>query len=157
MMTVIKNYDNHFEGKKLSGIDSYFYVNHSSYDLSSEFVDRVVEAIDKSPRVIGNIFNSPVFGYIPPDKLAGGSKALFCILNDDPIGAYNSTLFANNCLPFLFELSHSHDFILVVRHTFNIENCRDCTLSAKGENGEEINTPEDLVMYMVNPRLFNRS
>lgn len=151
MMTVVWNRDLTLPR---SGIldypDDYFDAVYADYDLSSEFVDRVVETIDKSPRIQGTVFDSPFLGTIGPSQLAGGSKALFMILNNEfAVKKYSSTCFGNNCLPFLLELSFTHDFTIVFEHVMGMAVCKGQPVCAQTEDGIAITDVDLLFEFCV--------
>ena len=53
-----------------------------NYDISwfqDPFVRKMIEEVDKTRYIDGYIFESPVLGPIPPEKLSGGVKTLIMI------------------------------------------------------------------------------
>lgn len=80
---------------------------------------RMIEDVDKTPRLSGLIFESPVLGLISPLELSGGVKSLICLYKlpmfQNP-GVLRSTMFGDNCSKWLAQLSFLVDFKLLMCH-----------------------------------------
>lgn len=151
MMRVYFNFKDDFPEKYVRRPDSLFAASYKPEWLEGEFVDRVVETIDKSPRYVEQTFKSPVLGVIAPTQLAGGSKALFMIKNYKNQRNYSSVCFGENCIPFIAELSHTCDFTLVMDHSlWEPELSKASKVDAELWDGTKFETMNDIsIAYLL--------
>ena len=63
----------------------------------------MIEEIDHTKYVDGYIFDSPVLGPIPPERLSGGVKTLIMIY-EMPEKVFNATSCGPNCAHMLLEI-----------------------------------------------------
>lgn len=84
--------------------------------FNSDLAEQMVLDIDDTEHIKDATFESPVLGTIPAQMLSGGVKDLLMILNQDKIHTYSSTIFGDNCLPWLAKLSYTRDFTLFLEH-----------------------------------------
>ena len=110
------------------------------------FVQEMVEEIDQTRYVDGYIFDSPVLGPIPPERLSGGVKTLIMIY-EMPEKVFNATSCGPNCAHMLLEIGKRKDVTVNLRYFMPmndlepfkieivnkgkiVENVRDYTLTA---------------------------
>lgn len=81
-------------------------------------VKEMVLDIDKTKHIQGAVFESPFLGTIPPQNLSHGVKALIYILKtgNSLNQSYRSTMFGDNCIPWLCKLSQIVDFSMYLCH-----------------------------------------
>ena len=120
-----------------------------NYDINwfrDPFVQEMVEEIDRTRYIDGYIFESPVLGPIPPERLSGGVKTLIMIYEmTDKV--FDATSCGANCARMLLEIGKRKDVTVNLRYLmpmkglepFEIEianaemvvdNVRDYTLCA---------------------------
>ena len=71
--------------------------------LTTPPVPQMIEDIDKSTVISGNVIDSPVFGKIPLLKLSGSVKTLILIQNV-PDKIFNASACGDDCAPWLLRL-----------------------------------------------------
>lgn len=113
--------------------------------LIEPFVKEMVKDIDKSDVLYPNIINSPFIGYIPPEKLSKGVKALTVLYKNKWNLVLPTHLFGDNCSKWIVEIAKTQDVHLVVtsylRLDFNVLNdinvCIDDTLYTKDSDSRD--------------------
>lgn len=110
------------------------------------FVQEMIEEVDQTKYIDGYIFDSPVLGPIPPEKLSGGVKTLIMIY-EMPEKIFNATSCGANCAHMLLEIGKRKDVTVNLRYFMPmndlepfiieivnkgkiVENIRDYTLTA---------------------------
>ena len=89
-----------------------------SYDISwfqDPFVQEMIENVDHTRYVEGYIFDSPVLGPIPPEKLSGGVKTLIMIY-EKPDKVFDATSCGPNCAKMLLEIGNRKDVTVNLRY-----------------------------------------
>ena len=87
------------------------------HDLSwfqDERIQEMVREIDKTEYLGGSVFNSPVLGMIPPEKLSGGVKTLI-VIDKMPDKVFDATNCGENCAPMLLEIGRRTDVTVNLR------------------------------------------
>lgn len=120
-----------------------------SYEPSwfqDKLIQEMVKEIDKTEYQGGSVFNSPVLGMIPPERLSGSVKTLIVIYKM-PDKVFDATSCGENCAHMLLEIGRRMDVTVNLRYympmksgdSFEIEivntgnivtNERDYTLAA---------------------------
>lgn len=77
--------------------------------LTTPPVPQMIEDIDKSTVISGNVIDSPVLGKIPPLKLSGSVKTLILIQNV-PDKIFNASACGDDCAPWLLRLAEGKTF-----------------------------------------------
>ena len=88
------------------------------YDLNwflDPFVQEMIEEVDKTRYVEGYIFDSPVLGPIPPEKLSGGVKTLIMIYEMPDI-LFDATSCGPNCAHMLLEIGKRKDVTVNLKY-----------------------------------------
>ena len=62
----------------------YFKNTYEPEWLETELAKQMIKDVDGSDVVSGECINSSVLGQIPPERLSGGLKTLFCLLYTSP-------------------------------------------------------------------------
>lgn len=120
---------------------------------------RMIEDVDKTPRLSGLIFESPVLGLISPLELSGGVKSLICLYKlpmfQNP-SVVRSTMFGDNCSRWLAELSYLVDFNIFYCHPLNMYTngtgdytFKSTPINAVSEFGDKLPTCGDVVDYYI--------
>lgn len=84
--------------------------------LKDEYNKKMIEDIDKSTVIAGNMINSPVLGIIPPQWLSGGVKALICMNSDHRGYIFNGTNCGDNCAKWILDMSKDKDLTITLHH-----------------------------------------
>ncbi len=71
--------------------------------FESDPARKIVKDIDNSDVLSGECINSPVLGQIPPERLSGGVKPLFLMLNE-PEKIFNASTGGDNCAKWILEI-----------------------------------------------------
>ena len=165
MITVFRESD---IDKPLSNSDYIYspgiYMEEVVYELGEsevfnhDIVDKIVESIDKSKHLGDGVFKNDIFGILPWQRISGGSKGLILVtLAQDPRldfihWMFNMSIWGENCLPLLAELSYTHDFALLMDciPTIYENNLAPTEICAKAfKDGRELTTLEDLIEYTL--------
>ena len=91
-----------------------------NYDISwfqDPFVRKMIEEVDKTRYIDGYIFESPVLGPIPPEKLSGGVKTLIMIY-EMPDKVFDATSCGANCAHMLLEIGKRKDVTALTSYKF---------------------------------------
>ncbi len=83
--------------------------------LKDEFAYRVIQAVDKSKVLDGELIDSSVLGYISPFDLSGGVKTLLLIRNLPEL-IFNASTCGNNCARWILEMARDTDITINLRH-----------------------------------------
>ena len=89
-----------------------------NYDIrwcQDPFVRKMIEEVDKTRYIDGYIFESPVLGPIPPEKLSGGVKTLIMIY-EMPDKVFDATSCGENCAHMLLEIGKRKDVTVNLRY-----------------------------------------
>ena len=89
-----------------------------NYDISwfqDPFVRKMIEEVDKTRYIDGYIFESPVLGPIPPEKLSGGVRTLIMIY-EMPDKVFDATSCGQNCAHMLLEIGKRKDVTVNLRY-----------------------------------------
>lgn len=75
---------------------AFFDVNFEPSWLDNELARSIIQDVDKSEVKSGYCIESPILGQIPPQMLAGGTKALLLMINY-PDKIFNASACGDNC------------------------------------------------------------
>ena len=93
-------------------IDDRFHAFSEPEWFDDPYVNQIVETIDKNKVLARGIFESPVLGFIGPDRLSGGCKALIMAYKKPDLEQWMG-LFGDNCVLPLIEISKTVDVTIV--------------------------------------------
>lgn len=93
----------------------WFKYNYDVEWFRDPFVQKMIEEVDQTSYVDGYIFNSPVLGPIPPEKLSGGVKTLIMIY-EMPEKIFDATSCGANCAGMLLEIGKRKDVTVNLRY-----------------------------------------
>ena len=89
-----------------------------SYDpewFKDGFVQSMIEDVDGTSYIAGLVFDSPVLGPIPPEKLSGGVQTLVMIY-EMPEKLFDATSCGPNCAKWLVEIGRKKDVTVNLRY-----------------------------------------
>ena len=117
-------------------------------------VEEMVIDIDKTKHISGAVFDSPFLGIIPPQNLSHGVKALIYILKfENRLNqSYRSTMFGDNCIPWLCKLSETVDFSMYLCHPMALHsraNKGALKINAVTEDGLPLKTCGEVFDYYI--------
>lgn len=142
-------------------------LNSAVYIFNNEFksewfndslVEEMVLDVDLTKHFKDQIFESPVLGFILPERLSGGVKGLILILKSErakKFSAYRSCIFGDNCVKWIAKLSFITDFAIYMSHPLDFSfggnsNDRDfqsTPINAVGMDGEILSTCGEVADY----------
>ena len=93
----------------------WFKYNYDHSWFGDEFVKEMVREVDHTEYVEGSVFNSPVLGMIPPERLSGGVKTLIMIYKM-PEKIFNATSCGANCAHMLLEIGKRENVTVNLRY-----------------------------------------
>lgn len=94
--------------KCIVAVDAYFDHHKKTEWFSNPDVVRVIKEIDNTDVEKGQILVSPVFGYMSPDRLSGGCKAVILMIVQDE-AVVRATGCGDNCGSLIVEISKDKD------------------------------------------------
>lgn len=137
------------ESKYRYSAKNYFNANYEEEWFDDPIVREMVKDVDQSTVVSGRLIDSEFLGPIPPCSLSGGVKGLILILKDPDIREFSSTIFGENCVPWIAKLSYKVDFTIVLNHA--LELIGDTPINAQWVDGTPLHTlREALGCYIRN-------
>ena len=111
--------------------------------LETDLAKAIIRDIDRSEVVNGNCILSPIFGQIPPERLAGGTKTLLLILNE-PERIFNASTCGDNCAKWLLEIGRQMDVTINLRHMMSFGHRESFDILVVN-GGEEVHTMRELI------------
>ena len=94
---------------------TWFKYNYDPSWFRDELVQEMVREVDHTEYVEGSVFNSPVLGMIPPERLSGGVKTLIMIYKM-PEKVFDATSCGGNCAQMLLEIGKREDVMVNLRY-----------------------------------------
>lgn len=117
--------------KAIYNTEVYFKNTYSDDWISEPFAKQIIEDIDKSHVISGNLIESPYLGKIPPTSLSGGVKTLLLIKNE-PKKVFNASTCGDNCAKWLLHLAEKEDITINLNHVMDFgENFEVYVLNSK--------------------------
>ena len=104
--------------KAIYNTEVYFKNTYSDDWISDSFAKKIIEDIDKSHVISGNLIDSPYLGKIPPTSLSGGVKTLLLIKNE-PKKVFNASTCGDNCAKWLLHLAEERDITINLNHVMD--------------------------------------
>lgn len=95
-------------------IDSYFNLNYEDIWFEDQLIKEMILDVDKSTVVSANCIESPVLGFIAPQKLSGGVKALILMLKESRV--VWATACGDNCAKWIVEIAKQKDITICLEH-----------------------------------------
>jgi hypothetical protein len=88
-----------------TALDDYRIFNYDNYAewLQDPFVQEMIEDVDKSKVINGNLIDSPFLGNISPTQLSGGVKLLIILYEYGEV--IDATCCGDNCAKWIIEMS----------------------------------------------------
>lgn len=125
----------------------WFRNNYKTEWLQDEFVQRMIEDIDKSRYVDGYVIDSPVFGPIPPERLSGGLQTLIMIY-ERPDLVFDATSCGDNCAKWLVEIGKRHDVTVNLNYLMHLEEIPGFEAYIENED-KMVSTAKDYIYTVV--------
>ena len=94
----------------------YFNFNYEEDWITSDFGRSIIKDIDKSEVLGGKVIDSPVLGAIPPEKIAGGTKAVLLMKFDDTGMIFNASTCGDNCSKWIQKIAEEKDLTIRLGH-----------------------------------------
>ncbi len=89
----------------------YFKNQYEDEWIIQPLVKEIIKDIDKSEVLDSNLIDSPVLGKISPLQLAGGTKTLILMINDDS-RVFNASTCGDNCAKWILKIAEEKDLII---------------------------------------------
>lgn len=89
-------------------IDLYFNNVYEEAWFADPLVQKMIQDVDNSIVVENSLIKSPVFGFIAPEKLSGGVKALICMYKCDEF-PIDLIVCGQNCQKWICKISRLKD------------------------------------------------
>ena len=83
----------------------YFKYNYEEEWFEDELVKEMIQDVDGSKVLSAYAIDSPVLGFISPERLSGGVKALI-IMYKEPALIVNASACGNNCAKWILEIEN---------------------------------------------------
>lgn len=126
---------------------SWFRNNYNLEWLKDEFVQKMIEDVDKSKYIDGYVIDSPVFGPMPPEKLSGGVQTLIMIYQRPDL-IFDATSCGQNCAKWLVEIGKKKDVTVNLNYLMHLEEVDGFEAYIDNEN-KLLSTPKDYVYTAV--------
>lgn len=94
---------------------TWFKYNYDPAWFEDPFVQDMILEVDRTKYVKGSVFDSPVLGAIPPERLSGGVKTLIMIY-EMPDRVFDATSCGENCARMLLEIGRRKDVTVNLRY-----------------------------------------
>ena len=94
---------------------TWFKYNYESLWFEDELVKAMVREVDHTEYISDSVFDSPVLGKIPPERLSGGVKTLIMIYKM-PEKIFNATSCGANCAHMLLEIGKRENVTVNLRY-----------------------------------------
>ena len=94
---------------------TWFKYNYDPSWFQDDLVHEMVRTVDRTEYVGGSVFDSPVLGKIPPERLSGGVKTLIMIYKM-PERVFDATSCGANCAHMLLEIGKREDVTVNLRY-----------------------------------------
>lgn len=120
---------------------AFFDVNFEPSWLDNELARSIIQDVDKSEVKSGYCIESPILGQIPPQMLAGGTKALLLMINY-PDKIFNASACGDNCAHWILEIGKRQDITINLRHIMHFDEEFEIYLP---ENNKIVTDMEDLL------------
>ena len=98
----------------------WFKYNYDPSWFEDELVKEMVKEVDRTEYIGGSVFDSPVLGMIPPERLSGGVKTLIMIYKM-PEKVFDATSCGANCTHMLLEIGKREDITVNLRYYMSME------------------------------------
>lgn len=142
----------------LNSANHIFNTDFESDWFNDPLVEEMVLDVDLTKHFKDQVFESPVLGFILPERLSGGVKGLILILKSErakKFSAYRSCIFGDNCVKWIAKLSFITDFSIYMSHyldfnfggDFSDTEFQNTPINAVGMNGEELHTCGEVADY----------
>ena len=103
------------EGEYVHRPSDYFDTVFEPEWLVSDLAKEIISDIDKSSVISPYCIESPVFGQISPQMLAGGTKALLIMYNEPEV-IVNATACGDNCAKWILRIAEEKDITINLRY-----------------------------------------
>ncbi len=110
---------------------SWFKFNYDPKWLEDSFVQKMIEDVDKTKYMGGLVFDSPVLGPIPPEKLSGGVQTLIMIY-EKPDLIFDATSCGDNCAKWLLEIGKMKDVTVNLKYIMQFPDDLNIYVDNKG-------------------------
>lgn len=99
---------------------TWFKYNYDPSWFEDGLVQEMIREVDHTEYVGGSVFDSPVLGMIPPERLSGGVKTLIMIYKM-PEKIFDATSCGANCAHMLLEIGKREDVTVNLRYFMPME------------------------------------
>ncbi|MCR4609776.1 MAG: DUF4869 domain-containing protein [Eubacterium sp.] len=100
---------------------SWFKYNYDTEWLKDDFVQKMIEDVDKSHYVDGEYIESDVLGPITPVNLSGGLMTLISIYKN-PEMVFDATSCGGNCAKWLIEMGRKQDVTINLKYLMKFKD-----------------------------------
>ena len=126
---------------------SWFKNNYDPEWLKDEFIQMIIEDVDKSKYIDGLVIDSPVFGPMPPERLSGGVQTLIMIYKRPDL-VFDATSCGDNCAKWLLEIGRRIDVTVNLNYLMHLE--KEDGFEVYIENTKSlVSTPEEYIYTAV--------
>ncbi len=135
-----------YDADSVLDIDLFFNNVYEDEWLSDDFIKEMIKDVDNSTVIKDLLIESPVLGFIPPEKLSGGVKALICLYMCDDF-CVDLIVCGKNCEKWICEIAKRRN----IRATLSGYDLtfKDYDIKAVCLNdNSEINNSKDWVLKM---------
>lgn len=94
---------------------NWFKYNYDPAWFDDQLVKEMVREVDNTEYVSGSVFDSPVLGKIPPERLSGGVKTLIMIYKM-PEKIFDATSCGANCAKMLLKIGQQENITVNLRY-----------------------------------------
>lgn len=94
---------------------TWFKYNYDPCWFEDELIKEMIREVDHTEYVTGSVFDSPMLGKIPPERLSGGVKTLIVIYKM-PEKIFDATSCGANCAHMLLEIGKREDVTINLRY-----------------------------------------
>lgn len=127
-------------------IDLYFNNVYENEWFADPLVKKMIKGVDNSDVVADELIKSPILGYIAPERLSGGVKALICMYKCDEF-PIDLIVCGENCQRWICEISKIKDVEVTLSGYDLTFDGLDIHAICLNDNSE-INSPKDWVLKM---------
>lgn len=83
--------------------------------ITSPLSMEMIQDVDKSKVVNGNVIDSPFLGMITPEQLSGGVKTLI-LIEKDRKHIFNASTCGDNCAKWILKMAETRKVVINLRH-----------------------------------------
>ena len=123
---------------------TWFKYNYDPSWFNDELVQEMIREVDHTEYVDGCVFNSPVLGMIPPERLSGGVKTLIMIYKM-PERIFDATSCGPNCAHSLIEIGKRENVTINLRYYMPMKGLEPFKIEI-ANTGEIVSKEKDYIL-----------